>query len=124
MIDEKELTTKSESIEAELQRAFGFRSKTLARALRKSGRRFPAHLHMMAGRIVEAQSYGGNPKLMRMVDRTKISTAYDEIMAYLKQVDPKDRRTAMVLDITSSIVLKLLAVGALVLGVLIWRGYL
>ena len=124
VIEEKDITVKTEAIVEELRRAFGIRTKSLTKALRKAGRRLPTHLQKKAGSIVQAQNFGGNPKLMRMVDSAEISNAYDEIMSYLEQIDPKQRRVTMTLDILAELVLKLIIVGTLVVVVLRWQGYL
>ena len=63
------INQRSARVQSALEGAFGVRSKTLAKALRKTGRRMPKRLRAEAGLIAQAEALGGNPKLLRQVDR-------------------------------------------------------
>jgi hypothetical protein len=124
VIEEKDISDKVAGIEAELQRVFGIKAKPLEKALRKAGRLLPANLHKKAQVIVQAQSYSGNPKLMRFVEGDDLTRAYDDIMAFLKDIDPNERRIGTGLDILTGSAMTLLITATLVVAVLIWQGYL
>lgn len=124
MIDESEISERISAIKAELRRAFGIKANTLEKALRKAGRLLPAHLHERAQALIEAQKFGGNPKLLRFVDGEELTKASDEIIAFLKGVDPKERRVGALLDFLTGSATTVLITAALVLAVLIWKGYL
>ena len=121
VIEEKDISEKVASLQAELHRAFGVKARSLAKALRKTGRRRPAHLGRKADTILQAQSYGGHPRLMRMVDTDEFARAHADIMDYLKEFDAKKRRRNLTLDMLAGMVLKLLIVVVLVIGVLVWQ---
>ncbi|AXI55810.1 hypothetical protein C1J05_16045 [Sulfitobacter sp. JL08] len=121
VIEEKDLSEKAASLQAELQRAFGVKATTLAKALRKTGRRLPASLAEKAEAILQAQSYGGHPKLMRMVDPGEVEKAHSDIMAYLGEIDPSEARRNRLLNLTAEIALKLLFIISMVVLVLVWR---
>lgn len=122
MIEEQDISEKATDLRAELHRAFGVKARSLAQALRKTGRRLPAQLGRKADVILQAQSYGGHPKLLRTVDADEIARAYADIMAYLKGFDAKQRRRNQTLNLFAGVVLKLLVVAGLVVGVLVWQG--
>jgi hypothetical protein len=124
VIDEKDLSEKSASLQAELQRAFGVKAGTLAKALRKTGRRLPASLGKKAEAILQAQSYGGHPKLMRLVDPGEVEKAHSDIMTFLGNIDPTEARRNRMLNLTAEIVLKLLFIISMVTLVLVWRDLL
>jgi hypothetical protein len=124
VIEEKDISDKVAGIESELQRVFGINAKPLEKALRKSGRLLPANLLKKAQVIVQAQSYCGNPKLMRFVEGDDMTEAYDDIMAFLKDVDPNERRIGTGLDILTGSAMTVLITATLVVAVLIWQGYL
>ncbi|MEP2030777.1 MAG: hypothetical protein ABJI96_18945 [Paracoccaceae bacterium] len=124
MIEESEISEKIVAIKAELKRAFGVKAKTLEKALRKAGRLLPTHLHEKAQALVEAQEYGGNPKLLRFVDGEELAKSSDEIIAYLKDVDPRERRVGAMLDYLTGSATIVLLTAALVISVLVWKGYL
>lgn len=124
MIEAKDISDKVAGIEAELQRAFGITAKPLEKALGKAGRLLPANVHKKAQVIVAAQRYSGNPKLMRFVDDGDLTKAYDDIMAYLKDVNPNERRIGTSLDILTGSAMTILITAALVVGVLVWQDYL
>lgn len=101
---------------------FGFRAKTLSRAMKKIGRRVPARLHRQAEVLVEAQRLGGHPKLMMQVDSVAIGKAFDEIVAHLETIDVADRRKGVLLNLAAALAFNVLVVVVLVTLVLRWRG--
>lgn len=103
-----------------LEEAFGVRAKTLALALRKTGRRLPKRLQAEAGRIVDAQGFGGHPKMMRQVDGKALDGAEAKVIAFLKGIDRADRRKGFWLSIAGVVAFNLLLVFA---GFVFWMWW-
>jgi IS4 transposase len=74
--------------------------------------------------LVDAGTHVGHPKLMMQVDAVEVERAYRTLRQHLKTVDVKDRRKGAVLSLLGSLSFNLLAVLALLLLVLVWRGFL
>lgn len=100
-----------------LEQAFGVRAATLAKALRKTGRRLPKRLQAEAARIVKAQALGGHPKLMQQVDSAALDAAEARVIAHLKTIDRADQRKGRMLSIAGAIAFNILLVIA---GFVIW----
>ena len=100
----------------------GVRAKSLARAMKKLGRRVPGRLHKQAEVIIAAQSLGGHPKLMMQVDGGAVTKAYDEIATHLEAVDVADRRKGALLNLAAALSFNLMVVVVLVILVLRWQG--
>lgn len=86
------INQRSARIQNALEGAFGVRAKTLAKALRKTGRRMPKRLHAQARLIADAQELNGHPKLLRQVDGAALEQAEEAVLAWLDTVDRADQR--------------------------------
>ncbi|WP_420012920.1 hypothetical protein [Tateyamaria sp.] len=107
-----------------LETAFGVRATTLAKALRKTGRRLPKRLQNEAERIVKAQGLGGHPKLMQQVDGAALDTAEAKVVAHLKTIDRADQRKGRMMAVAGAIVFNLLLVGAGFVAWMVWADIL
>ena len=83
---------RSARVQSALEGAFGVRAKTLAKALRKTGRRLPKRLRVEAGLIAQAEALGGNPKLLRQVDGVALARAEAAGVTWLDSVDRAEQR--------------------------------
>lgn len=122
METEATIKERSKRVKSALDGAFGVRAKTLDKALRKTGRRMPKRLHAQARLIVDAQSLGGNPKLMRRIDGAAIARAEEDVVNWLDTVDRADRRRGFWIWAGSMVGFNLLIVVAGVVTWMWWTG--
>jgi hypothetical protein len=120
METQQSVNARAGRVQRGLEAAFGVRAKTLALALRKTGRRLPRRLHTEARRIADAQGFGGHPKMMRRIDGRVLDSAEAKVLAYLKGIDRADRRKGVWLGIAGAIVFNLLLVAA---GFVFWMWW-
>ena len=92
--------------------------------LRKGGRLLPRRVRAAAIQLADAAERSRNPKLLLQIDETAVAAAYDICSKHLSKIDASQRRITGVLGTASSMAASLLVVGAIVVGVLYWRGYL
>ncbi len=106
-----------------MEERLGVRGRGLDEKLRKGGRLLPravrAKAMVLAGLAAQAQ----NPKLLTQINMEDVAGAYDTCVKYLGTINPGGRRTGILLGMASSIAFSLLVVAVLVIGVLVWRGY-
>ncbi|WP_299351484.1 hypothetical protein [uncultured Shimia sp.] len=124
MIDPNELHRRIDDLTQLAGEKFGFKAKSLARAMKKIGRRLPPRAHKQAAILIEAEDRAGHPKLSRMLDAQAIDRAFGTLEAALKQIDPADRRKGMVLSTLGMVSFNLIVVFVIVMAVLLWRGLL
>ncbi|WP_212525108.1 hypothetical protein [Actibacterium sp. MT2.3-13A] len=110
------------SVEALMEKRMGVGGRGLPAKLRRAGRRLPRHVRRDAGMIAEALHLARSPKLARQIDLARLEVAERRVAAYLRGYDRADRRKGAVLGLLGSLSFNLLAVGALVVAVLVWRG--
>lgn len=107
-----------------MKERLGVRGKDLAAKLRHVGRRMPKRLKQDAAFLVESCGLAENPKLSRMIDHERVDRAHKSCMDFLQSIDVVDRRKGVALGILGSLALSLIVVTALVLTVLVWRGFI
>ena len=107
-----------------MKERLGVRGKDLATKLRHTGRMMPKRIKQEARFLAEAAKLAANPKLSRMINLEQVEKAHHSCMTFLESVDAVDRHKGVVLGILGSIAMAFLVVTVLVLGVLVWRGYL
>ena len=120
METEASINKRATRVQSALDGAFGVRAKTLKVALRKTGRRLPKRLHAKAQQIVVAQSYGGQPKLLRQVDSAALKQAEEAVVAWLDTIDRADRRKGFWIGIGAMIGFNILLVIG---GVVVWMWW-
>lgn len=98
-------------------RGAGFEAK-----LRRAGRLLPRHLRREGAALADALRLSPHPKLGRQIDTGRLEKSADALERYLLSLDPWDRRRAMAVSVTSSILFNILVAGLLVAGVIAWRG--
>ncbi len=113
----------AQNIANEMETRMGIGGRGLAAKLHRGGRLMPRSVRADAKRIAEALPLVRHPKLIRQVDVARLEAAERRVLAWLKTVDPRERRLDMVLGMAGGVALSILTTGALVIAVLIWRGY-
>ncbi|MEP2530726.1 hypothetical protein [Shimia sp.] len=124
MIDPADIDRKSQRLLKLAREKFGVKAETLEVAMRKIGRRVPKQVQAQARVIVLAQQQAGHPKLMLQTDAQSIEAAYEAVHKRLKEEDTADRRKGAILGTLGALSFNLIALCALLLGVLVWRGFL
>lgn len=111
-------------LEALLQEKLGVRGRSLEKRFARAGRSLPRRVQK-AGRIItSAEANLHHPKLSRLHDPKTLESAFSEVTAHLKTVDPADRRKGVILGVFGGLVFNLLLLVAAVLLVLRWQGAL
>ncbi|APZ54976.1 hypothetical protein [Salipiger abyssi] len=90
----------------------------------RARRALPRALRGDLAKVVEARRMAGHPRLARMIDATAVGAAAERVEAHLKRIDVADRRRGRRLSLLAAVMLNLLLVFALLMGLLLWRGYL
>lgn len=96
----------------------GFESRA-ARARRVLPRRLQGDLT----RVLAARRVEGNPKLSRITGDAALGASLGRLEAYLGSYDRADRRKGRVLSVLAAVILNAVAIFALVMAVLLWRGF-
>lgn len=122
METEDSINARAKRVQSALDGAFGVRAKTLQRALRKTGRRLPRRLRKDARQLVDAQAFGGHPKLMRQIDSKALAAAEDRLILWLDTVDRADARRGYWIWVGAMIGFNLLVVTAAVVIWMWWTG--
>ena len=100
------------------------RGKGFAAKVRRAGRLVPRTLRRDTGLILRAMEFGRHPRLARQIDFRETERAADRLEAWLREINPWERRWNIVLGWLAGNAFNLLAVAALVMAVLVWRGLL
>ncbi len=106
-----------------MEERLGVRGKGLEEKLRKGGRLLPRAVRAKATVLSTLATQAQNPKLLTQINIEDVARAYDTCVKHLGAINAGGRRTGMLLGMASSIAFSLLVVAVLVIGVLMWRGY-
>jgi hypothetical protein len=100
------------------------KGNSLSQQIAQAKRMLPRKIRLSANALAQAETYSRNPKLLLQIDESSVAKDYDICIKYLNGMNRWDRRKGIVLTLTANILFRLVAVLALVLGVLVWRGFL
>lgn len=100
------------------------RGAGLTEKLRKGGRLLPRRVRAQAQVLAQAAVLAQNPKLMMQLDHAALAQAYDVCVKHLGRLNAWDRRKGAILGVAASIAASVLVLGALLLVVLRWRGFI
>ena len=92
--------------------------------LRRRGGALPRKHRRAAQRLAALQDKARVPKVARQIDTAPAMRDHAELMKYLRALGAGARWTNSALNITAAVMFGLMLLGAGVLWVLIWRGYL
>lgn len=118
-----DITTRTAEIGLLFEERLGLRGGSLDRQVRRAGRGLPRAIAREARYLAQAESLAANPRLWRQVDPVRLQAAHRIVCDHLRGIDPRERRKTRIIGVASSAAFNLLAVTALVLVVLVWRGY-
>jgi len=107
-----------------MRRRLGIKGKTLTETIAKGRRLLPRKVRAAAEALAQAETWSHNPKLLLRVDETVVAKDYDICVRYLANLNRRERVKGILLSLTATILFSLVGVIALVIGVLVWRGFL
>jgi len=92
--------------------------------LKRTGNRLPRKVRDAVEALVQATEMAQNPKLLMQIDHEAVAIAYDIAVRHLNGIGRSARRRGMLLDAGARVAFALLVLGAAVLGLLHWRGFI
>ena len=99
-------------------------SGDLATKAARARRQLPRKVTDALEVLISAEQMAHHPKMAAQIDTEAVAAAYDVAVKHLNRVGRWDRRKGAALGIAASIAFSLLVVGAGVVAVLHWRGFL
>jgi hypothetical protein len=124
MIDPVTFQQDIDAVQTKLRIRLGARGKTLARSLRRAGRSLPKPARQAGKRLVQMQRMVANPRLRRLVTRAQVDAALAELCAPLNLINASEWRKDRVLGFAGSVVFGLMILGAGIIALMRWRGFL
>lgn len=100
------------------------RGQKLSDKLKRGGRHLPKRILLAAEALAEADRQAQIPHLQTRIDREAAAQAYDICVRYLKPLGAGARRSAFLWGLAGSAAGVVLLTGAMVVSLLVWRGYL
>lgn len=107
-----------------LRRRLHATGPTLGRTLRRVRHRLSGRAYRAGQRVAAVEPMLAHPKLARTIDRSRLGRDAARIEADLAAMDLADQRKGWWLGLLGGLVFNLLAFFALLIGVLVWRGFL
>ncbi|MDP4033830.1 MAG: hypothetical protein Q8P60_13450 [Pseudorhodobacter sp.] len=114
----------ADRVSALMEERLRIRGRGLAEKLVKGKRALPRHVHAAGETLAQAALMSQNPRLLLQIDEQQVAEAYDICLRHLGRLGRGDRRKGMLLNMAASIAFSLLVLAGLVIGVLVWRGFL
>jgi hypothetical protein len=96
-------------IRALLDQRLHIRGRSLQEQMRKASRRLPRAVRRDALAVANAETMMGYPKLSRMVNAGEVQKSGARVVAYLKTIDPRERRKGAFLSLLGKISAVLIA---------------
>jgi hypothetical protein len=114
----------AERISVLLTERLQIKGRDLPDKLSRVGGRLPRKVRKAAAEVATAMEQSYNPKLLLQISEEKVAENYDICVRHLTALNKGHKLRGVLLGLSSSILFSLVAVVALILGVLIWRGFL
>lgn len=96
----------------------------LAAKLRRGAKLLPRDIRRQAEYLAQAERMAGAPKLFHQLDQARIDQAHAACVAHLYPIGRAERRWSVFMSIVVRLAFAIIAVFALLVSVLVWRGYL
>lgn len=107
-----------------LRKKLGVKDKTLIASVKRAKRRLPRKVYKQAMVLARAEQMAEHPKLRMVLDMPKLEKASDEVQTHLNGINLADRRLGWFLSFLGSLALGLIALAALAVVLLRWRGFI
>lgn len=114
----------ADRVAALMEERMRIRGTGLAEKLRRGGRALPRRIRAEAELLAAAAETAQVPKLLIQMDHERVAAAYDACIRYLRPLGRTARVRGYVLDLAAASGFALVVTAALVVGVLVWRGFL
>ncbi|MDP3338724.1 hypothetical protein [Frigidibacter sp.] len=114
----------ADRVAALMEERLRMRGAGLAEKLRRGGRALPRRIRAEAELLAAAAEKAQVPKLLVQMDHARVAAAYDACVRYLHPLGRTARVRGYVLDLAAASGFALVVTAALVVGVLVWRGFL
>lgn len=124
MKDARPLAQKSDALQALMEEKFRFRSRDLAQALKRTGRRLPRRHRRQVQAVIEARKLEAHPKLAVQIEVAPLIRGMEEVTAYLRALDVAGQRRDRLLNLAALIAFYVLVVLVAFVTWLWWRGYI
>lgn len=121
-MEQRKLSREIDDLRRLMAERLGVRGPTLEAQLRRAGRLLPRRLRRAGRTLVSAEQVLAHPKLSRRIPMVEASLAARDLREYLESKSAADRRIGSALGFLGTLSFNLLAVVALVMAVVIWRG--
>lgn len=112
----------ADQVAREMGRKLGLRGRDLAAKLRRSRGMLPGHVKAEAMILADAARKGRDPRLQAQIDLGRASRAHLQCMAWLRTVNPRERRWNRFLDWAASLALQLLILAGAMVVLIRWLG--
>lgn len=117
-------TEQADEIAALIGARLGVSGQGLEVKLRRAGRLLPRRIRRDAETVAEAARLSDHPRLAKRLSGRDHDKAYRDCKRFLERIDGSERIVRFALGIVTANALNVLVVGALLIAVLLWRGYL
>jgi len=114
----------ADRVAALMEERLRMRGTGLADKLRRGGRALPRRIRAEAELLAAAAEKAQVPKLLMQLDHERVAAAYDACVRYLHPLGRRARVRGYALDLAAASGFALVVTAALVVGVLVWRGFL
>ncbi|WP_099826845.1 hypothetical protein [Oceaniglobus indicus] len=114
----------AEDLAALIGSRLGVGGRGLEAKLRRAGRLLPRRIRREAETVAEAARLSDHPKLAKRLAGGDHDRAYRDCKRFLEKIDGSERVVRMALGLLTVNAFNVLVVGALVIAVLVWRGFL
>ncbi len=114
----------ADRVAALMEERLRMRGTGLAEKLRRGGRALPRRIRAEAELLAAAAEKAQVPKLLMQLDHERVAAAYDACVRYLHPLGRGARVRGYALDLAAASGFALVVTAALVVGVLVWRGFL
>ncbi|WP_108816233.1 hypothetical protein [Loktanella sp. Alg231-35] len=112
-----------DEVRAAMEGKLRVRGPSLMAQIAKAGRLLPRRVRSDASYLAQAAALAQNPKLARTVDMARAKQAHRRVLGFLSGIDLGAQRRTAALNMIASIAFALLVTGAVVLFVLVQRGF-
>lgn len=116
MVSEEEISVRTGRMRDAIGAAYGFKARDLRRAVKRAGRRLPRAVRSELGNVTQVEGFGGNPKLLRRVDLSRLTAAEVALNAHLKTIDRSSLRKTALIGWAAQVAFYILLVGAAFMG--------
>lgn len=96
---------------------------SLQQMLRRRGGALPRKLRRAASRLADAERLSGQPKVARQLDVRRLSKDRGALVSHLQPLGEISRWQGRAISFAASVALGLIVVGALIVWILVRRGY-